>query len=314
MKTAMSVAQPQTDLTTRTLSKQNVHSEAYIIDPIALFRGRSVITVLGRIEDWKLEWAGRIRCTLCLSIGDLPLTANRDTLPLEIQNGSWVRARVLLLRGSSGSPTRLLSVTVVQPEEVAPTSWTPTVPFHRHAHMRRLRLLLSKLEPGLQAIFIAVMTDARVERGFLNRISATDHHTYPGGLFDHSVEAAELVHRQQHLGGRECGIAAFTCLLFDLGKVSDEQFRLDWHRCSSRLQPHPNTARHLGRALDSVERLEPDLVESVRMLLAKCDWTEWLSPPGATPTLKQCVHQAMQESWQFDKPSKDHPSKTGAQK
>ncbi|WP_293606452.1 hypothetical protein [Polaromonas sp. UBA4122] len=87
----------------------------------------SVITVLGRIEDWKLEWAGRIRCTLCLSIGDLHLTANRETLPLEIENGHWVRARVLLRRGTPES-TRLLSVTVVQAEEVPPTSWTPCPP------------------------------------------------------------------------------------------------------------------------------------------------------------------------------------------
>src|SRR5659263_146050 len=93
--TSISMELSQTDVATGELASQTVRSAASTVDPLALFRGRSVITVIGRIEDWTLGWAGRIRCTLCLSIGDLPLTANRDTLPLEIQNGRWVRARVL---------------------------------------------------------------------------------------------------------------------------------------------------------------------------------------------------------------------------
>lgn len=297
-----------------TAASQAVQSTSFLIDPLVLFRHTSVITVIGRIEDWTLEWAGRIRCTLCLSIGDMPLTANRDTLPLEIENGCWVRARVLLRRGSSGSPMRLLGVTVVQLEQIAPTSWTPTVLFHRYEHMRRLRLLLSKLEPGLQAIFMAVMVNAQVQHRFFFRMAASDHHTYPGGLFDHSIEAAEMVHRQKHLSRRERGLAALACLLFDLGKVSDEEYRADRHRCTSRLEPHANTARHIGRALDSVERFEPDLVESLRMLLVKNDSTEWPSQPGLTPTPKQCVHQALQQSWQFDKPINDDSTKMSSDK
>ena len=297
-----------------TASSQAVHPAAFLIDPLVLFPYTSVITVIGRIEDWKLEWAGRIRCTLCLSIGDLPLTANRDTLPLEIRNGTWVRARLMLRRGTP-EPTRLLSVTVVQPEEVAPTSWTPTVLFHRYEHMHRLRLLLSKLEPGLQAIFMAVMVNAEVQHRFFFRMAATDHHTYPGGLFDCSIEAAELAYQQLHLGQRQRGIAALVCLFFDLGKVSDEQFRPDRPRCSSsRFETHANTARLIGRALVAVERFEADLVESVRMLLAKNDSTEWLSQPCLTPTLKQCVHQALQQSWQFDKPINDDSTKMSSDK
>lgn len=314
MQTSTTLTQSQTDLTTGELVKPSVYPITPVIDPLALFRNASVITVLGRVENWTLEWAGRIRCSLRLSIGELPLTGNRDTLPLEINNGSWVRARVLLRRGSPGSATRLLSVTTVRPKKSDPTaSWLPTSQYHRHAHMHRLRLLLSQLEPGLQAIFMAVMVDAKVQLGFLNCIAAGDHHTYPGGLFDQSIEAAELAYQQEHLGPRDRGIAALACLLFDLGKVSDDQFRPDRSRCGLGLEPHVNTMRHIARTLDSVARFEPDLVASLRMLLKKCDWTEWLSAPGIALTLKQCVHQVLQDSWQFDQPINDSTN-TGAQK
>ena len=287
---------------------------AFIIDPLLLFPDTSVITVLGRVEDWTLEWAGRIRCTLCLSIGDLPLVANRDTMPLEIQNGSWVRARLMLRPSSHGSATRLLSVTVVRPEQPVPTSWTPTVACHRNDHMRRLRLLLSQLEPGLQSIFMAVMVNTLVQHGFLFRIAASDHHTYPGGLFDHSIEAAELAYQQEGFSDRERGLAALTCLLFDLGKVFDEQIRADRPRRLSGLEPHANTARCLAGALDSVARFEPELVVSLHRLFATCDWTEWIAAPGVPTTLKQSVHHALQESWQLEKPGKDFSTKKGAKK
>lgn len=294
-------------------SRRAVHSDAYTLDPSALFRQTSVITVIGRVEDWRLEWAGRIRCTLCLSIGDVPLAANRDTLPLEIQNGSWVRARLLLRPGSPGNATCLLGVTLVRPEQSAPTSWTPTVLFHRLEHMRRLRVLLSQLEPGLQAIFMAVMVNAQMQHGFFYRVAATDHHSYPGGLFDHSIEAAEWAYRQEHLGPRDRGIAALACLLFDLGKVSDDQIRPDRPRCGSTLEPHANTARHLACVLDRVPRIEPELVESLHALLARTDSKASPSWPSNTEALRQCVHQALQASWQLDKHISDDATKTGAQ-
>lgn len=296
-----------------TPSRRAVHSDPFTIDPSALFRHTAVITVIGRVEDWSLEWAGRIRCTLCLSIGDVQLTANRDSLPLDIQNGSWVRARLLLGPGSPGNATRLLGVTVVRPEQSAPTSWTPTVLFHRYDHMRRLRVLISQLEPGLQAIFMAVMVNAQMQHGFFYRIAATDHHTYPGGLFDHSIEAAELAYQQEHLGPRERGLSALTCLLFDLGKVSDDQIRTDRPRCGSTLEPHADTARHLADVLDSVARREPELVESLHALLARTDSKASPSWPSATEALRQCVHQALQASWQLDKHISDDATKTGAQ-
>lgn len=301
-------------------SQATPQANAMTIDPNVLFPRHTVITVIGRIEDWTLAWAGRIHCTLCLSIGDVPLRANRDSLPIEIQNGQWVRAKLMLRRGSSdpsGISTLLLSSSLIRPRQPNPTAWTPTVPFHRFDHMRRLYRLLSQLAPGQQAIFMAVMADIRIQQGFFLRIAATDHHTYPGGLFDCSIEAAELALRQVQLGIKERGLAALVCLLFDLGKLTDERYEPDRMRCHLGLAPHPNTARLLDVALDAVARFEPDLYVAMHQLLGPCDWTEWLSPPGLVPTLKQHIHQAIQQAWHIDPviaPSQDDSTPTGEQK
>ena len=295
------------------------HTTTLPLDPNVLFPRHTVVTVIGRIEDWTLAWAGRIHCTLCLSIGDVPLRANRDSLPIEIQNGQWVRAKLMLRRGSSdpsGISTLLLSSSLIRPRQSNPTAWTPTVPFHRFDHMRRLYRLLSQLAPGQQAIFMAVMADTRIQQGFFLRIAATDHHTYPGGLFDCSVEAAERV-LQQQLGTKERGLAALVCLLFDLGKLTDERYEPDRMRCHLGLAPHPGTVRLIDLALDAVARFEPDLFVAMHQLLGPCDWTEWLSPPGIVPTLKQYIHQAIQQAWHIDPaiaPSQDDSTPTGEQK
>lgn len=304
----------------RAVFRTTPHTTALTIDPNLLFPRHTVITVIGRIEDWTLTWAGRIHCTLCLSIGDVPLRANRDSLPLDVQNGHWVRAKLMLRRGRSdpsGISTLLLSSSLIRSHQTNPTAWTPTVPFHRFDHMRRLYRLLSQLAPGQQAIFMAVMADSRIQQGFFLRIAATDHHTYPGGLFDCSIEAAELALRQVQLGIRERGLAALVCLLFDLGKLTDERYEPDRMRCHLGLAPHPNTARLLDVALDAVARFEPDLFVAMHQLLGPCDWTEWLSPPGIVPTLKQHIHQAIQQAWHIDpaiSSSQDDSTPTGEQK
>ena len=296
------------------------HTIALTIDPNLLFPRHTVITVIGRIEDWTLTWAGRIHCTLCLSIGDVPLRANRDSLPLEVQNGHWVRAKLMLRRGSSdpsGISTLLLSSSLILPRQPNPTAWTPTVPFHRFAHMRRLYRLLSQLAPGQQAIFMAVMADIRIQQGFFHRIAATDHHTYPGGLFDCSIEAAERVLQHQQLGTKERSLAALVCLLFDLGKLTDERYEPDRMRCHLGLAPHPGTVRLIDLALDAVARFEPDLFVDMHQLLGPCDWTEWVAPPGIVPSLKQHIHKAIQQAWHIEPasaPSQDDSTPTGEQK
>jgi hypothetical protein len=271
----------------------------------ALFRHASVITVFGCIENWQLAWAGRISCTLRLSIGEIPLFTHRGKLPLEIQNGSWVRARLMLPRGVAGPDAQALlfeAVEVKLKKNDPTTAWWPTVECARPAHVVRLRRLLTRFEPSLQALFMAVMVDTRVQWGFYHRIAATDHHTYPGGLFDQSVAAAELVYQAQpHMDASERGVAALACLLFDLGKISDAHYAPDRYRDLSGMEPHPMTYRLVRMALERVSRFDPVLVNTVRSLLVKCDWTEWIGPPGIAKTPKQYVHGALLASWQLDR-------------
>lgn len=89
-----------------------------VIDPLALFCNTAVITVLGCVHDWTLHWAGRISCTLRTSTGAISVSANRDTLPLEIKDGSWLRARLELNQESFGPATTLLRASVLCPAEV----------------------------------------------------------------------------------------------------------------------------------------------------------------------------------------------------
>ena len=127
-----------------TTAAHPIHSNAAF--PASLFPKGVVFTVIGQVHHWHLGWAGRIECGLRLSIGDLALRANRDTVPMEIGNGSWVRVK-LMHRHDNDSAMHVLSAvaTVPAPGE---TSWVPVSLYHRSAGMRELRRLLSTLEPG----------------------------------------------------------------------------------------------------------------------------------------------------------------------
>jgi hypothetical protein len=301
-----------------THARQVPAAGTFKLDLLHLFRWTSLITVMGQVKNLELNWCGQQCCTLHTTIGDLQLSANRETLPPQIGNDSWVQVKLRLRRGLTDpalSNTSLLSASVVKVRDGDPTTaWTPSVACQRLEHMRRLRLLLTKMEPGLQALFMTVMVHDQMQQRFFTRIAAMDHHCYPGGLFDCSVQAAKRVYQQQHFSLRERGTAALACLLFDLGKVSDELYRSDRQRCETGLEPHPNTARLLKLELETMAHFDPALVASVRSLLAPVDWTEWVAPPGITPTLKQCVHQALKWSWAFDRPAKDFCTDMGVKK
>jgi hypothetical protein len=240
------------------------------VDIVELFRGESALTVIAQVADWKLGWAGRITCDLHLSIGALPVVANRDSLPLDVQNGDWVRAR-LLRRHGPPRELKLLGAIRVHPHCGQPAAWIPTAQYHRVAHMHRLLTLLSQLEPGLQAIFMGTMRDRRLERGFFSLPAASDHHCYPGGLFDQSVEAAERVFRAPHRSTRERDTATLVALLLDLGKVLDSRLAPDEPRLRAALGAHPTILPTLERALATVGQAQPDLVQAFRDLtVAPC--------------------------------------------
>jgi hypothetical protein len=269
-----------------------------------------VATMLGRVQDWTFVWPGNIKCTLVLSIGEVSIATNRDYLPIEVQNGDWVHAKLLFDRGT-GSSARLLKAVLVRRQSADPTTcWLPSAEHDRYSHMLRLRQLLSKLEPAVQAIFILAMASQQVERKFYRRIAALDHHVYPGSLLDQSVLAAELMYACHHVGPRDRDIAALVCLLYDVGKVSDDQIRPDRPRLALGMQPHPLTVAHLSPALNQIASFDPQLIATARDLLVPCSWVEWLRPPGIQPKLKHSCHDALQKSWHH-KPPEGNSKRTG---
>jgi hypothetical protein len=266
-----------------------------------LFQNSPVITVLAQIQDCTLAWAGRISCTLLLSTGHcIMVHVSRDKLPPEMGVGDWIRAKLLLGRGADSDHTLLQATQVAMVDGDPTTSWLPVAAYLRNGHMHQLRTLLSQMEPAMQAIFMGVMSSMRVQQGFFSRVAAADHHGYPGGMFDHSVQAALTARSQTHLSARERGIAALVCLLFDLGKVSDAWLRPDRERLGHGLQPHPMSMALVSKALALVECMDADLVLQVRFLMQGICLPQQDGCAGTSLALQQCVYQSMVRAWQLN--------------
>ena len=291
-----------------TTAAHPIHSKAAF--PASLFPKGVVFTVIGQVHHWHLGWAGRIECGLRLSIGDLALRANRDTLPMEIGNGSWVRVK-LMHRHDENSVMHVLSsvATVPAPGE---TSWVPVSLYHRSAGMRELRRLLSTLEPGLQGLFMSLMLDRQVQRQFFWRPAASDHHCYPGGLFDQSVDAATRASAASYSTEHDRGLVTLASLLWDIGKVSDGRLREDHQRGWPELQPHALTSRRLKRPLELLDQTHPALAQEFAALLAGQEAS--IAPlTNRTAELRRRVHRAVHESWGPVEPSLVATSALGVQ-
>jgi hypothetical protein len=277
---------------------QALATDAHLPSLTSLFRHSPIITVQAQVQDYTLAWAGRISCSLVLSTGHrISLHINRDKLPPEIGDGDWVHAKLLLGRGADSDHTLLQATTASVGSTDPTTAWLPVAAYLRNGHMHKLRALLSRMEPALQAIFMGVMSQMRVQQGFFSRIGAADHHGYPGGLFDYSVQAARTAWSQTPLSARERGIAALSCLLFDLGKVSDEWLRPDRERLQRALHPHPMTVPIVTKTLVHVKRMDADLVNQVHALLEGVAGGAGKGSPGIPPTLAQCVYAALVNTW-----------------
>lgn len=256
-----------------------------------LFDGIGETTLLGQILRIDLGWAGRLRCRLQTSIGPLSVVGNRETVPLDLTPGEWVRVRAA---PDPRDPTEPLGVLeLVRGGPAVRAAWMPTVEHHRTAHMARLRALLLRLEPGLQAIFMLAMSDAQVQRGFFWRVGAADHHGYPGGLFDQSVRAAELAYAQDCGSEHERGLATLAALLFDIGKVFDRRLASDQEHRSAGLRPHPMTPLRLERVFGAVETLWPTLPDEMRSVLAA---PQAVGASATSARLARSVHAAVLQS------------------
>ena len=261
--------------------------------PASLFPKGAVFTVIGQVHQWRLGWAGRIECGLRLSIGDLVIRANRDTLPLEIGNGSWVRVK-LMHRNDDDSAMHVLNAAAAVPAS-GETAWVPVSQYHRSAGMRELRHLLSTLAPGLQGLFMSLMLDRQVQRQFFWRPAAAEHHVFPGGLFDQSVRAAAIANSANCANPHDRDLVTLASLLWDIGKVSDGRLRDDCSRGWPELQPHVTTHQRLRRPLELLARSHPGLAREFAALVAGPEAS--IAPiTKRTAALRRQVHRAVHES------------------
>lgn len=230
----------------------------------ALLRKGSFVTLVAQLKGLERGWGRRVRLHLNSTLGELCLETSQEKLPEKLQAGDWVRVWARRRFGEGDTSVTLLRLTLATPD--CKTAWVPVAHSHRQAHMQRLRGLLETLEPALQLVFTLALTDAQLQRRFFWRVAAADHHCYPGGLFDQSVEAA----RRQGLSARALGLAALAALLFDLGKTGDPQLSADASRAEGALltlAPHRLTARRLEQPIAQARRLAPQLADELEAAL-----------------------------------------------
>lgn len=262
---------------------------------LSLFRKGTVSLFLARIERIELGFAGLVRCRLKLSFGEVTVSGNRDIIPLSLNEGDWVRVRAMRRYGDDADPLRVMRMMQTMPDGGA--SWLPTSLCHRGAHLRRLRVLLVQLEPAMQAIFMAAMADAQVQRRLFWRVAASDHHCYPGGLFDQAVEAAEHAWRQPYSDDQLRSIAAMATFLFDIGKVFDDTLAGDAARSRQVLTPHRLTRHRLQRAYDAVEGMYPKETSLLSAVLEANPGSAIGGPPevaAVAQTVRRCVERTFQ--------------------
>lgn len=259
---------------------------------LCVFRKGTVSVVLARIVRMEMGWAGRVRCRLKMSVGEVTVSGNRETIPLSLNEGDWVRVRVM--RRYTKESLHVMRMMPTSPN--AGSAWLPAALCHRTAHLERLRALLAELEPAMQATFMAAMTDAQVQRRFFWRVAAGDHHCYPGGLFDQSVKAAELAFASTHSNEIERSVATMGALLFDLGKVFDDQLTNDGNRLRGVLLPHRLTRMRLQRAYDVAEAVQPGPAALLRAVLEANPGSAIGGPPEAA-RLAHCVRSAVERAF-----------------
>ena len=270
------------------------------LDLRMLLQFSQVSTVLAQIEDRTMSLFGGVSCTLKLSFGSLVIHTHQNMLPYEFANGTWLEATVLLARDEMDYHRLIEAVPVNLQIGHQTTSWVPLSPCVRTDHLRRLAALLSKLDPHVQAIFAGATADSLVHRNLLSRVAAADHHVYPGGLLDCSVEAAEIVWTDTSLSKRERGVGALICLLFDLGKTKHAALQADFGRLKEGLKPHPMSISVLEDTLKVVNLVAPALVSEVRTLMSGLKKPTALAPASVPPSLEQIICKAIVRSWKID--------------
>jgi hypothetical protein len=267
------------------------------IDLPALFGTATFATLKGIVHSASRSADDEIVFTFGLSFAEVRVAAASHVLRTLPIDGDVLRVRLMRRRSDPRIPMRAVHAepaTLMHDQE---TSWLPDRPCLRPARLQRLRRVLSSMPPPLQAMFFAATVEPAVQHRLLTRMAASDHHVYPAGLFDQSVQAAEHAWMAWHPNATQRGHAALAALLFDIGKVSEATLSDDGPRLRGALQPHPLTACRIARAIDVVARTHPEHAAFAASLLAPPRGEEVLRDPERWLRVRDAVREAVAMSW-----------------
>lgn len=268
------------------------------LDAADVLVGGSVSTLIGRIGKHDLGFAGRIKCVVHLSFGDLEISTNRDLLPIEIGPGDWAQLR--MMRSHSGG-VRLLAARRIDPPAVE-MAWLPTVRHHRFAMLLRLRSILGRLGPAAQATFVVAMSEPRTQSRFLMGLAATDHHTYPGGLFDQAVKAAGRAFHAPYANDRERDIATLAALFHDIGKTWCADLNSDLERIGSDFAPHWRSRDVLVKVISRTKVFDAELSTDLLAQFASAGWMNEGSDAKRDARIRDVVQKAVVAAWRDEFP------------
>lgn len=255
-------------------------------------------TLCGNLEGVFLDHDGRWRFNLETSIGSFPIRVRGTEQPFVFKSGyCWQMRLQPGLRDRTGA-IHAFDAKRVFNQGRDEAAWLPFHSCERTHHMQRLRALLLTLTPALQVFFIVALSSYRVEKQFLKRDSAADHHVYPGGMFDQAVEAAEIVGVQcSNFTPLDRDLAVMATLLMDIGKASDSWVRLDARRRKLAVVPHPYSEKLLAPAFKALRYLDAPLADRLRAVFGFASGKGSAPVDGSILDLRHLMGWAISLTW-----------------
>lgn len=221
--------------------------------------------------------------TLRDNSGELSVYCWNNEIPADtLVPGKTIDAELSLLHLDGQLKATLTQAVPVTFEEANPFRYVALSSIPRPDLVARLEALIDGIEfPVIQSFLKDVFSEDPLTIPFLQLpASRNHHHSWPGGLAEHSLEVAELAYQASYLDDQnERYLALAAGLLHDIGKV--------WmSRSSGSKRAVPHIVRHedltleiLGPAFDKLDNNWPDGGAALRYLL------RWRQRPGESRPL-----------------------------
>lgn len=221
--------------------------------------------------------------TLRDNSGELGVYCWNNEIPSNVLvPGKTIDAELSLLHLDGQLKATLTRAVPVTFEDANPFRYVPLSAIPRPDLVARLEDLIDGIHfPVIQSFLKDVFSEDPLTIPFLQLpASRNHHHSWPGGLAEHSLEVAELAYQASYLDhDHERYLALAAGLLHDIGKV--------WmSRSSGSKRAVPYIVRHddltleiLGPAFDKIDQRWPDGGSALRYLL------QWRKRPGETRPL-----------------------------